>query len=338
MQHPPDQAGAEASIPTETTASSNGPNSVCDFIMQHSTDQAGAGASIPTETTGSKNSVCDFKEPPRCAPEKCIENLWKKLHIDDAIKQAKDRDLPELVAKLQKLILLLKEWLVPKYNEKDWPCSEPCKLKGNGAGVYALFKDNGKKLIKIGSSQHCRRRANEQGHKSAFTIMNLEQMKEFVPQVFLNAIKKLKLPGLVFHEDHQGTSDSLLLMQVCEVFFATAYECLTGTVGERLVQVPSKRVIQSITTPTPFEEKVSFFQEQDSRWRDLLCVDVAYIFILSPETETWVGIPPEQTPRSITGRWFCHGIYPAKAPWPKVWRIGGFCEILSASKGGAKSG
>jgi hypothetical protein len=39
-------------------------------------------------------------------------------------------------------------------------------------------------------------------------------------------------------------------MQLYELYFATAYECITGTVGERLVQVPSTRVVEE-TNPTP---------------------------------------------------------------------------------------
>jgi hypothetical protein len=103
--------------------------------------------------------------------------------------------------------------------------------------------------------------------------MNLEQLKEFVPPELLVAIKKLELPGLVFHEDHQETSESLALMQVCETFFATAYECLTGTVGERLVQVPSRRVMQSITTPTTFKENVLDFFKKDIPDEGIFCLN-----------------------------------------------------------------
>jgi ubiquitin len=202
-----------------------------------------------------RNSDCDFKQPPRCTFDECMENLDSKLRIDDAIEQAEDRGLTELAAKLRELNLLLEMWLVPEYySEEDWPCSKPSKLKGNGDGVYALYMDNGKGLIKFGMSHHCRKRANQQKHKSAFIIMNLEEMKEFVPPELLIAIKELELPGLVFHEDHKGKLESLLLMQLCELYFATAYECITGTVGERLVQVPSTRVVEE-TNPTPLSEE-----------------------------------------------------------------------------------
>jgi hypothetical protein len=45
------------------------------------------------------------------------------------------------VAKLQELSRVLEQWLKPLYRKHDWPCSKPRKLTGDGAGVYALFKD-----------------------------------------------------------------------------------------------------------------------------------------------------------------------------------------------------
>jgi hypothetical protein len=58
-------------------------------------------------------------------------------------------------------------------------------------------------------------------------------------------IKALELPGLAWGRQRWSTwntgADAAL-----QDFFATAYECVTNTVGERLVQLPSTRVRELI--------------------------------------------------------------------------------------------
>jgi hypothetical protein len=238
MQNPTETTGA--SIATETTASSNAP--------QNPTETT--GASIATETTASSNAPSgEFKVPPRCSFNECIENLSSKFGIDSAIKRANDEGLTTLATKLMQLKKIVNEWLLPLYRTGGFP-SNPRKLTGNGAAVYALVKDNGQFLIKFGMSEHCRDRVNEQSHKGAVIIMGQEEIEEFVSDETVDSIEELGLPGLAVHEDHQGKLERILKMQLIEMYLATAYKSITNTVGELLVRVPSPRVRDSISIQT----------------------------------------------------------------------------------------
>jgi hypothetical protein len=129
--------------------------------------------------------------------------------------------------------------------------------KGNGeddddpALPSATVEGNGARKGKLGTGHNARCRVKDQisqldkidqSRAWAACIMDTKQMTDFVPRDLLDQIKALKLPGLVCDQDHQGADGSLetlLRMQLCEVFFSCVYECLHGPVGERLVQMPS---------------------------------------------------------------------------------------------------
>ena len=95
--------------------------------------------------------------------------------------------------------------------------------------------------------------------------MNPTEMSEFVPQELVNQIKAIQLPGLAFHGDHNGKDahlEMMLRMQLCELYFATTYyECVTNMVGERLVQLPSTRVLSAIADRQFGEDAISFMKD-----------------------------------------------------------------------------
>jgi hypothetical protein len=151
------------------------------------------------------------------------------------------------------------EWLSGEF-EKDVPQWDPRKLT-NDAGVYLIFKDNHRKKAKFGTGRDCKTRVKDQEHKWAFTMMNEDEMKAFVPQALVKLIKFLGLPGLVYHTDHADHLETLIRMQLCEMYLATVYECITNTVGERFIEVPSKRVLESLRVQTISKEAIGFMTD-----------------------------------------------------------------------------
>jgi hypothetical protein len=57
----------------------------------------------------------------------------------------------------------------------------------------------------------------------------------------------------------------LIRMQVCEIYFACTYTCVTKTVGERLVQLPSARVCEAVEPHTFDSNAVKFLKEIPDR-------------------------------------------------------------------------
>lgn len=97
---------------------------------------------------------------------------------------------------------------------------------------------------------HRQTRVKDQPHKLALGLMDEEDMINFIAQEWVDKIKALQLPGLVFHADHNQYLETLIRMQLSELYFATSYQCNTERVGERLVQLPSQRVRDAIAIPT----------------------------------------------------------------------------------------
>jgi hypothetical protein len=102
------------------------------------------------------------------------------------------------------------------------------------------LEDHGRK-IKFGQTSHreIRVQPRVQHYKQTFLMMDVEAMKRFALQDFVDRIKQLQLSGLVFYEDHQKEGahlDALIRRMYCELFYACSYECVTGTVLERFAE------------------------------------------------------------------------------------------------------
>jgi hypothetical protein len=91
--------------------------------------------------------------------------------------------------------------------------------------------------------------------------MDKEDMINFIAQEWVDKIKALQLPGLVFHADHNQYLETLIRMQLSELYFATSYQCNTERVGERLVQLLSQRVRDAIALPTCNPAAVEFLRD-----------------------------------------------------------------------------
>ena len=93
----------------------------------------------------------------------------------------------------------------------------------------------------------CRRRVMRQPRiKLASLIMGVDEVRKLIPQDLVSQIKNLELPGRVFHPDHDEKLEDLIAMQLLEMLIACCFVCVTGTVVERLTQVPSEKVQEAV--------------------------------------------------------------------------------------------
>jgi len=196
-------------------------------------------------------------EPRLLSKEDCLRNLQTKMF--DKI-QVTLRSL-KLTKKHELLLVSLTRLVDEIYDSGGWEWTVS-KLDHNDAGVYLIGYDD--YSIKIGMSFHCRNRVGQQGKMFAATVMTVEDMKQKIPRRVVDEILSLRLPGLVVHEDHTEELQTLIRMQLCELFLACSRACVTNTVGERLVQVPTleiQRIIEPVSSyPT---EAVTFFQDEE---------------------------------------------------------------------------
>jgi hypothetical protein len=126
------------------------------------------------------------------------------------------------------------------------------------AGIYLLVYRNG--TVEFGMSFDCQGRVKQQAFSYTAMVMNLPEMQEIVSKELLSQIKELGLPGLSFHEDQDSRLDALITMQLCEMILACTRECVTATVGERLVQLPSLRVCVAVAPHEFGPAAVEFLQ------------------------------------------------------------------------------
>jgi hypothetical protein len=156
------------------------------------------------------------------------------------------------------------------------PCHwKPRDLIGNDPGIYALVYANGD--IKIGMSFRCKSRVERLAYTMAVRIMDLDEIIHHVPQDLVDQIISLELPGLTFHKDHEdGHLEMLVLMQLSELKLATIYDCVTNTVGERLVPLPSSRVRKSIDSPQFGQNAIDFMKNIPDKGVSCLLTHLAH--------------------------------------------------------------
>lgn len=199
-------------------------------------------------------------EPATVSLEECLRNLDAKLHHQEFQQSTKySHDEKE---KLREARRLLREFVTTQYNHKRgalWEWSLAVIPSADVPGVYYLQYRDGSN--KIGMSIQCAPRVQEQPHSLARLIMNFEQATNAIPTTLVQAISALELPGLHFHEDRQMEKEILIILQVCELFFACSRQCNTNTVGERLFQVPSDKVNCAIhPSPTIPSQAIEFLE------------------------------------------------------------------------------
>ena len=203
-----------------------------------------------------KNKDYDLAEPSLCSLEDCLNHLESKVRIHAAIANAGDNDK----ATLGQLQCLLEKFLRAQFHQMGtgkWKW-QPRNLTANLTGVYlVVYPDGG---VKFGMSFNCQMRVQRQGCLYAAMVMKLQDMREIVSQELLSQVKKIGLPGLAFHDDQEGKLDDLITMQLCEMCLACTRECVTATVGERLVQLPNVRVCKAVAPHTFEQEVVDFMQ------------------------------------------------------------------------------
>jgi hypothetical protein len=193
--------------------------------------------------------------------EEYLDRFDSKVRIRRAIEDAGHDDK----LKLKQLETLLKNFLEAQYNQirsedtEDWKWQlEELTQTKPTAGIYLLVYRNG--TVKFGMSFNCQERVKHQTFSYAAMVMDLSQMQEIVSKELLSQIKELGLPGLSFHEDQEGRLDALITMQLCEMLLACTRECVTATVGERLVQLPSPRVCEAVAPHEFGPAAVEFLQ------------------------------------------------------------------------------
>ncbi|CAB9504731.1 expressed unknown protein [Seminavis robusta] len=194
------------------------------------------------------------KRPRVLSMEERMEAFDKKFHLQEAVSNANAP--PELKEKYEKAGRLLR-----KHLEEYEPCWLPKNLTRNRPGVYVVVYKHGK--IKIGMSFQCITRVKDQGVVVfAFLAMDLEEIKEIVSDKDVDAIAQLDLPGLACHKDKQVKTEDLIRLQIYECLLACSFECVTGTVCERFLQVPSKEAQKIVTIDTaPFSRLSNHKQE-----------------------------------------------------------------------------
>jgi len=166
----------------------------------------------------------------------------------------------EEISKLRRLYEDILEPMVWNFVESTPPPQWPFQLGslvGNNAGLYML------NTTKVGMAFHRKTRVMRQPHTWAAGLMNWAELAAFVSQAPVDDVKALRLPGLCFHQDHNGkdgTLERLIRMQLGEMTFASVYHCATKTHGERLVQMPSPLVRMALAVPIFRPDAIDFLK------------------------------------------------------------------------------
>jgi len=135
-------------------------------------------------------------------------------------------------------------------------------LKGDFAGIYGIeYKDG----PKFGMSFHFKTRISDQGVPSQyggyFLLMTEDEVKQFVDDKYVDAIKELNLDGLHYHSDNKDNLDLTIKMQFAEMFFACSFPSVTNTVLERLMQLSSESTNNTFKTSTFDNKQLLFFKK-----------------------------------------------------------------------------
>jgi len=138
-------------------------------------------------------------------------------------------------------------------------------LKGDFAGIYGIeYKDG----PKFGMSFHFKTRISDQGVPSQyggyFLLMTEDEVKQFVDDKYVDAIKELNLDGLHYHSDNKDNLDLTIKMQFAEMFFACSFPSVTNTVLERLMQLSSESTNNTFKTSTFDNKQLLFFKTIDN--------------------------------------------------------------------------
>lgn len=123
------------------------------------------------------------------------------------------------------------------------------------AGVY-LIRYPEEKGYKVGMSTRCIKRVDEQGGDLAYLLMSMDDCRDLVGDELVDEIIELQLPGLHVHEDHEEKIRALIRLQLVEALAAnTLFACKTNTTLERLTQLPSKKVLDTMK-PLTIDKKL----------------------------------------------------------------------------------
>ena len=233
-------------------------------------DYTDTGA-VPPPLIHWKGEEYEVPEPRRCGLQECLQNLVRKVRVEEAITRTTE---PKLKAKLKQLQKILHEFVEQQHERRSngndewvWQLRDvkgDSSLKQDRAGLYLVgyrkLSFSGSWELKFGMSFRCYLRVMEQGRKFAAKVMDREELLDLVSAEFVSRIIDLKLPGLSFHPNHQSHLQDLIRMQLMEIWLACSYECSTNTVGERFTQLPSARV-RKILEPRSFTPQMLQFAE-----------------------------------------------------------------------------
>jgi len=120
------------------------------------------------------------------------------------------------------------------------------------------------KKLKVGASFLCKDRVARQGHSFAALLMSMDEMHLAVNTVdgsIVDAIKQLKLCFLQFNANHEDRLTDFIVMQICETVLACSYQCVTKMVGERMVAIPSQKVLDAILPHELDPRAVNFMRD-----------------------------------------------------------------------------
>ncbi|CAB9518447.1 expressed unknown protein [Seminavis robusta] len=215
-----------------------------------------------------KGVTYSFAEPPLVSTlEECILNYKCKSQIDTIIDQAPDLSTK---ARLRQLDEIVQNFLELKFAAMvdgtdpalKWGIGRLKMRSFDTSGVYGIAYTKKKPTVasamntNIGASLvGCHASALKQNAPVAALVMDLEQCLAAVPEEVIHQILDLRLPGLFVHDDHQESVAHLIALQLCEALHACGRHTCTGTICERLTQLPSKQVVELMTPPT-FESGV----------------------------------------------------------------------------------
>lgn len=124
--------------------------------------------------------------------------------------------------------------------------------------MFVGYRDG---TIKIGMSFQCKTRVGQQGKRFAARLLNQTDLPKLVPNDVVQSIQDLELPGIIFNRVHEETEQvPPIQMQVCEMFLACSRDCVTNTVCERLIKLPSPKVFGLLEDVSIPEEAVDFMK------------------------------------------------------------------------------
>ena len=187
----------------------------------------------------------------------------------------KIEDPSTTVEEKTKLRTLYHDIIIPLY--KKWYSSNsftyaPTELKWDHtratydvAGIYELFRDMSSndlaKQRKFGMSFSCHSRTSQQPNEFVSKLMDRNDIRNLLSSSpgIIDTIIGLGLPGLAVHDDYMDEIKDLISMQLAEGFWACSYHCVTMTILERLVELPSQAVRDAIAVPNFSTDVLDFF-------------------------------------------------------------------------------